>query len=364
MTSRTTRVLFACLAIAALLAPGALAEPAAKPASTTRPADTRPDKQPFIRFRDDGRGGGTLDTAVATYRNADGVVVYLVAVVHVGEPGYYRDLARTFEAYEALLYEMVKPRDVDVSPYVRERVRPEGGEAAGDAHRSPATRGRADSDKPESAGTSPTTRPIHRGEARVEGAGVIGGMQAFMRDVLKLDFQLEAIDYGRPNFVHADLDAEAFNELRHQRGETWTGLMFRSTLRQIRRQFAGEGAPPITGFDLLAAMQSPDSARQYKLLLARQLSDMEGQLEGFDGEGEDSTVLISERNKAALRVLERTVKEGKHNIGIFYGAGHMRGIQEALVDRMGFKFTGVEWRVAWDMREPAKAETRRNTPAR
>jgi hypothetical protein len=302
-----------------LLAPRALAAACADaPASpSTRPAETRPDKQQFIRFRGDGHGGGTLDTAITTYRNSAGVVVHLVAAVHVGEPGYYRGLSRTFDTYDALLYELVKSRD---------------GAVPG------------------------TTRPTRPGGTRIRGAAAIGGLQSFLRNVLKLDFQLEAINYDRPNFVHADLDAETFNELQEQRGESMVGLMFRSTLRQMRRQFAGEGAPPITALDLLAAMRSPDSARQYKLLLARELSDLEGQLEGLDGEGEDGTVLIAERNKAALRVLERTIADGKHNIGVFYGAGHMRGIQEALVERMGFTRTGVEWRVAWDMREPAKGK--------
>lgn len=369
MTFRTARAFFACLAAATLLAPHALADaPASKPAPATRPADTRPDKQAFVRFREDGRGGGTLDTAIATYRNADGVVVHLVAAVHVGEPGYYRDLSRTFETYDALLYEMVKPRDVDVATgpaRVRERESREAAAAHDDTDaRQPATGARAAADEPAAAAvTSPTTRPARqRDRSRIQGGAVIGGLQAFLRDVLKLEFQLEAIDYRRPNFIHADLDAEAFNELREKRGETWTGLMFRSTLRQIRRQFAGEGAPPITGFDLLAAMRSPDSARQYKLLLARQMSDVEGQLEGFDGEGEDSTVLITERNNAALRVLERTISEGKRDIGIFYGAGHMRGIQEALVDRMGFKLTGVQWRVAWEMREPQQTGAKSAKP--
>jgi hypothetical protein len=265
---------------------------------------------------------------------------------------------------------MVKPRDVDPSALSERGHRREGRDAAaanakasasGDngAVSESATPTRDGAGKAVAAdasvATSSATRPAaERDRPRNEGAGVIGGLHTFLRDVLKLDFQLEAIDYSRPNFVHADLDAEAFNALREKRGETWTGLMFRSTLRQIRRQFAGEGAPPITGFDLLVAMRSPDSARQYKLLLARQMSDVEGQLEGFDGDGEDSTVLITERNRAALRVLERTIGEGKRNIGIFYGAGHMRGIQEAMVDRMGFKLTGLEWRVAWDMREPQK----------
>jgi hypothetical protein len=356
MTFRTPRVLLACLVAATIVAPPVLADapsrPASAPAPATRRADTRPDKQTFVRFRDDGRGGGTLDTAIATYRNADGVVVHLVAAVHVGEPSYYRGLSKTFESYEALLYELVKPREDD-----EEDADPEQRAAA---HGSSATRPRGPSRRPH---TAPTTRHAQRRGARIEGGAVIGGLQAFLRDVLKLQFQLEAIDYQRPNFVHADLDAEAFNELRAKRGETWTGLMFRSTLRQFRRQLSGEGAPPITGFDLLAAMGSPDSTRRYKLLLARQLSDVEGQLEGLDGEGEESTVIVSERNKVALRVLERTIGDGKRNIGVFYGAGHMRGIQEALVDRMGFKLAGVEWRVAWEMREPAEGANGRKRAA-
>ena len=51
-------------------------------------------------------------------------------------------------------------------------------------------------------------------------------------------------------------------------------------------------------------------------------------------------------------MLERTIAEGKKDIGVFYGAGHMRGIEDALVGEMGFKRTAVEWRVAWDMKTP------------
>ncbi len=49
-------------------------------------------------------------------------------------------------------------------------------------------------------------------------------------------------------------------------------------------------------------------------------------------------------------VLPETIARGKKSIGVFYGAGHMRGIEEALIGKMGFKPAGVEWRVAWDMR--------------
>jgi hypothetical protein len=270
----------------------------------------------FVRFSDDGKGGGTLDTAIASYANADGVVVHLVAAVHVGEKAYYAGLAETFETYDALLYELVKPKDGPVPG-----ARPVPGA------------------KPPGAG------------AQVRGAAVIGGFQSMLKDVLELQSQLESINYDRPNFVHADLDAETFNEMQAQRGESLFRLMLRSMMHEMSRQRKADGkggGGQVSLFELLAAMSSPDSARQYKLLLARQMKDMDAQLEAI--EGPDGSVIIAERNKAALRVLERTIGEGKRNVGVFYGAGHMRGIEEALTGGMGFTRTGVQWRVAWDMR--------------
>jgi hypothetical protein len=320
MTDHTARrtLIFLGLAVAlataaAGFAPAAAQSPASRP--TTVPA-TAPVATEFLRFSDDGRGGGTLDTAIATYRNPGGVAVHLVAAVHVGEASYYRDLSDTLDTYDVLLYELIKPRD---GPVPGERV---------------------------------AVRPA-RGDERANGAAAVGGLQVMMKNVLKLEFQLDAIRYDRPRFVHADLDAETFNAMQAQRGESMFGLMLRSMVQEMKRQRAGKGAPTITTFDLLAAMASPDSARQYKLLLARQFRDLEDQIAGL--EGKEGSVLITERNKAAVRVLKQRVARGERNIGVFYGAGHMPGIERALLDEMGFRKTGVEWRVAWDMREAAKA---------
>jgi hypothetical protein len=262
-------------------------------------------KTEFLRFTED-KAGGKLESAIATYRNADGVTVHLVAALHVGERSYYEGLSRTFEGYDVLLYEMVKPKGMGA---------PVRGQRSG---------------------------------------GVVSTFQRFLKDVLELEFQLDAIDYSAPNFVHADLDVETFFKLQEERGESLFSLMLRSMMSQMSR--AGQpGAPaPITLFDILAAMNSPDSARQYKLLFARQFQDIEEQLAGL--EGPNGTVLLTERNKAALRVLQETVASGKKNIGVFYGAGHMRGLEDALLEK-GFKRAGVQWRLAWDM-EPRTSTTR------
>src|SRR3712207_3328098 len=65
--------------------------------------------------RGDGRprhapGAGALPAGSVSYRIADGVVVHLLAAVRVGDPPYYRSLSATFDAYDALLYELVKPK--------------------------------------------------------------------------------------------------------------------------------------------------------------------------------------------------------------------------------------------------------------
>jgi hypothetical protein len=264
----------------------------------------------FVRFVEDGKGGGRLEAAVVTYRNARGVTVHLVSALHVGEKSYYEGLTKTFRGYDAVLYELIKPKGSDVP------------------------------------------RP------GVKSGGAVSSLQRFLKDTLELEFQLDSIDYSARNFVHADLDAETFFELQEERGESLLTLMFRSMLSEMQRQGQGKGARPITIFDLLAAMNSPDSARQYKLLLARQFQDIEAQMSGL--EGEQGTVIVTERNKAALKVLKETIAAGKKNVGVFYGAGHMRGLEDALLGPMGFRRTAIEWRVAWDMTGPG-ATTRPTT---
>jgi len=102
--------------------------------------------------------------------------------------------------------------------------------------------------------------------------------------------------------------------------------------------------------ELLAALTSPDHARQLKLLLGKQFGDIEAQMSGFGG-----TVLITERNKACFKVLDQQIADGKKNLGIFYGAGHMSDMEKRLLDR-GFQKTDVEYRVGWNMTEGASKD--------
>src|SRR5213593_1660595 len=111
----------------------------------------------FMRYVENADGSGRLEVADIAYRNAGGVVVHLIGAVHIADPEFFDGLNESFRRYDALLYEMVKPRDA------------------------PAPR---------------------RGAATAGASGSwIGTIQRIMKDRLKLSYQLDRIDYRARNFV-------------------------------------------------------------------------------------------------------------------------------------------------------------------
>ena len=272
--------------------------------STTQPSAQADDTR-FLRFVGDGSKGGTLQTSDTTYKNKDGVNVRLVAVVHIGEPAYYDDIQQSFTGCDAVLYEMVKPRGSGA---------PEKG-----VH---------------------SDNPIHR-------------LQRFMKDTLGLSFQLDEIDYSKPNFIHADMDAETFQDLQQQRGESLASLM----IAQIMKSMSDPGAMKVYDdepTDLVDFMTRPDGDRQLKLILGRRLGDIEKEAAGINML--NGSVILTERNKTVMKSFDAAVKDGKKNIAIFYGAAHMVDLSKQLEDR-GYTHVKTTWRPAWD------ATIRRNEPS-
>ncbi|MDB5322023.1 MAG: hypothetical protein JWN40_3654 [Phycisphaerales bacterium] len=266
-------------------------------------ADVKQGTEPtkFLRFVEEGRDGGRLETGVVTYKNDKGVTVQLVGAVHIADPGYYEALNKQFEGYDALLYEMVKPKDMGAPGRDREQA---------------------------------------------NGISLVHILQKGMKTFLDLDYQLDGIDYTKKNFVHADLTAEEFNRMQDERGESIFGLMLQQMIKELMKGDNGR-AQEMDPMQLLAALSSEDSARQLKLILAKQFENMDEMVAGL--EGPNGSVLVTERNKAALKVLKDTMAAGKKNIGIFYGAAHMKDMEKRMTEEMGFKRTGVEYRVAWDL---------------
>ncbi len=249
-----------------------------------------------------------LQSAVRSYTGPHGEKVDLIAAVHVGDRAYYANLQRRFEGYQKLLFELVKPADMDV--------RLEGPDGQG-------------------------ARRRDHDESRLSSA------QRVLKDLLGLEFQLDHIDYRRRNFVHADISSDA---MLAEVTQNWPAVLQQligwSLLDGARMRYS-DGSLRLGSFDLLRAWMAPDRPRALKKVLAHELADMGGALEDFSGPGGNS-VLIGQRNAIALGVLKKTLASGSQRVAIFFGGAHMPDMEKRLI-AMGFTRSGEQWLTAWQI---------------
>jgi len=291
-------------------------DPSAKPTGDASPDE--PEEGRFLRLaRDDAGSPVALEAALVHCAPKDGgetgPTVDLVSAVHVAEKDYYRELNRLFAGYDAVLFELVAPEGTRI---------PQGG-------------------------VRPSGNPVSM-------------LQNAMTEVLKLQFQLEGIDYTAENFVHADMSPEEFADSMRRRGES----VFQVFLRMLGYAMARQAQEPGGGgdFRLFLALFDKNRALAIKRVLAEQFEDLEGSLNAI--EGPEGSTLISERNKVALKVLREQIASGKQKLAIFYGAGHMSDFEQRLADDFGLAPVSTRWLTAWDLKaEPTPATPDRPPPS-
>ena len=207
--------------------------------------------------------------------------VDLIGAVHIGEKEYYEKLNERFEEYESLLYELVAPEGTVV---------PKGGR-----------------DKDAEGGI----------------INPIAAMQKGMQSVTGLQFQLDHIDYTKDNFVHADMSPDEFAESMEENEESISGYAFRGIGQAMAMQASGKGDQSIS---MLMAMFSKNREMRIRRAMAKQIHDMESGMIIF--EGKNGSTIIDHRNAKCMEILRREIEDGKTNIGIFYGAGHLADMEQ------------------------------------
>jgi len=266
--------------------------------------------QEFLRLRrDEADELVALETAIASYQGAVNdkqVQVDLIGAVHIADKAYYDELNKAFESYDVVLYELVAPRDTTPTPGQRS-------------------------------------------------AHPVSFLQVAMKDLLSLQFQLDCIDYGKKNFVHADMTPEEFSESMNQRGES----MMQMFLRMFGQSIAMQSREPGRNGDaqLLTALFAKPELRSLRLkqIMAEQFEDMEAATAVLDGP--EGSTIVTERNKAALRVLKQQLDAGHARIAIFYGAAHLPDMDERLAADFQLKRSGTKWLTAWDLSAADAAAT-------
>jgi hypothetical protein len=258
----------------------------------------------FVRFQEDGHGGGIMQVAVGRYVNDDGIQVDLLSTMHIGEQAFFRSLAKQFPKYDAVLYELVAPR-----------------------------------------GTPPTEEGVN-------------DQQKQIADDCDLQNQGPHMNYDRPNFVHADLSLEEIEKREIARNGTFKGALGDGPgLKAARNK--GDTAGDQQVYDDKQAAESASPAervrllrRAYSRILAVTVAPAPGKTypEGMD-------VLVGSRNDEVIRVLTGQISDGKKNLAIFYGAGHMMDLEHRLFE-MGFKRQSLAWQTAWTVAPDGTPTTR------
>ncbi len=259
----------------------------------------------FARVTHDESGRPrALQIAIARYARAQGeatFVVDLIGAVHVGDRGYYAELNQRFRNYDAVLFELIAPPDAQ-----------------------------------------------HR-IAETERKGFITGAQLTLTRALGLSFQLDEIDYGANNLVHADLSPDELLDSMEERGESlyvYFWRMFYASVQQASEDPLGLKSLSNLDTALLADTDNPlKVAFAYEMTNVRTLGNA---LEGTSG-----SAVIAARNQRAIEKLVERMDLGDTQVGIFYGVGHMPDFERRLVSDMRFEYEGTRWVNAWRLDEPA-----------
>jgi len=303
------RILAACIAVAALVAGGlnSYCPAAESPVPVSKQADqTQKPQQQFLRLTHDKAGKPlALEVAIVRFTKASpagiagtAIVIDLIGAVHIGEPEYYERLNDEFKTYDVVLFEMVAPKGAAISKH----------------------------------GDNKNRHPV-------------AAIQNMMTEMLELEYQLDGVDYGSKNFVHADMTPKQFQQSMKDRGESFFGMFLRA-MGYAMTQPAGSSNSNDT--QLLMALFDKNRALALKRVMARQFQEMGGALAIFNGP--DGSTLITERNRVALEVLKARLAAGNKKVAIFYGAGHMPDMARRLKDEFQMERKNIRWLTAWDLR--------------
>ena len=260
-----------------------------------------------VRFLEKPDGCSELQTAIVSFQSAAGVTVDLVSAVHIADANYFRQLNQQLATYDAVLYEMV------------------GGPV-----------------ETRNAAESPSE------------IGVTHLMQRVVQSMLGLRYQLDGINYNQPNFVHADANWKQWEELMAAKNQNMATLLVRALEMQDNEEVKKamenlKGEEAMTKLVSVITKFNPD---KFKRTLAPLLSESESFIQTL--EGKDGTVLISERNKIVMGVVQDQIRQGKKRMAIFYGAGHMPDFKQRL-EGIGFTQSQTNWLTAWNIGNGDKA---------
>jgi len=266
---------------------------------------------PYVR--ESNSESNLLELQIAARRfvplRGKGPAVWLTGVSHIGTSNYFAKLQRHLDSQNLVLFEGV-------------------GEHSADFAKRKSSDGLGNSDAAAKTGA---------------------GLQSSLATSLGLVFQLDTIDYDRPNFRHSDLSIREIRELLAEpRGsgggdaaqdfDNLLSMMEGDSFMNIVMQF---------GLGILAS--SPKLQAMSKVTLIEVITEMGGdpsRLGVISPELKQLLeVLIAKRNQRVMNDLKTALKEvgRKGSVSIFYGTGHMNEMEMRLRKELRYQPVEDAW---------------------
>ena len=303
-----------------LLAPGCSTSQRARAG-----ASTAPPPEAYVRIDNTDSNLVQLQIAVRKFLPArhKGPTIWLAGVSHIGESNYYAALQRHLDAQRLVLFEGVSGPS----------------EAGADAL--PVTNA-----VPPSASRDSAPAPAKAGST----------LQSSMAAALGLVFQLEAIDYDRPNFLHCDLSVGELRDLIAEQprtpGQPGAGSSFEGLLQVMQ---GGSWLDSLVQLGLRFVGANPKLQGLAKLTLIDAICEIQGdpsKLQGLPPELKQLLdILLQKRNQKVVETLRAELKQLRRRdaVAIFYGTAHMPDLELRLRRELNYRPAGEFWLTAFSV---------------
>ncbi|MGC8742331.1 MAG: hypothetical protein ACP5T0_00435 [Verrucomicrobiia bacterium] len=238
--------------------------------------------------------------------------IWIVAVSHIGESNYYHNIQSILDKSALVLYEGVGMSN-----------------------------------------SANSIKKIHTQKDKfTSSTKTESSFQEKIADTLGLVFQLDAIDYSKPNFKNCDM---SFNQLQRIFTEKKTAEKIISTeavkeWEKVKDLYTGDSfAVQLMEIALKVIGSSPKIRAMMKMVFIETLGKVDGDLSQWSGlpEGvkELFQILIRERNKVIIEQLKKELlkKKGHRKISLFYGAAHCPDLENQIVKNLNYRPLDQIW---------------------
>ncbi len=171
-------------------------------------------------------------------------------------------------------------------------------------------------------------------------------IQAELAAALGMTFQLDALDYGRDNFMCSDMDLDQLEAALRVQGAEFSEIAGGLTGTSLFGRFAVFLLRMMRVADVFLEGAIADSM---KVMMIELFSDEKviDDLLARAGPGL-AKVLIEERNQVVVDDLKAVLADrpGLRTVAVFYGAGHMADLARRLQEQLGYRPAETTWLTA------------------